>query len=522
MDGRQPSACGVTTPSEYDRERVMTIGFDVGVIGAGYVGLTTGACFSHLGHRVTCVDKDARLVARLEEGRIPFYEPGLEELIERGARHGRLRFSTELESVVPEADVVFIAVDTPRREDDSADLSSVASVARRIGRILSKTRRERSLVVVNKSTVPVGSGDYVSMLIRDGLEEMGGGEGEASFLVASNPEFLREGSAIYDALFPDRIVVGANSREAIDALRAIYEPVIEQSFATELDPRPKVAVPFVNTDLVSAEMIKYAANAFLATKISFINEVANLCELVGADVGSVAHGIGLDERIGSRFLSAGIGWGGSCFPKDIAALRAVAREYDYEPLLLDATVAVNERQLKQVISKLQGELHTLKGKRIALLGLSFKPNTDDLRGAPSLTMARTLGSLGARVVGYDPVAGKAASRAVPDLRVVYEPYEALRGAQAAVVVTEWEEFRELDLERAAALMEEPRVFVDGRNVLDRAAVLEAGLSYKGFGCRTRSKPRALVTSAAAAMAPSGVGEALDRLVQEITPTNTDP
>jgi UDPglucose 6-dehydrogenase len=282
-------------------------------------------------------------------------------------------------------------------------------------------------------------------------------------------------------LFPDRIVVGADSREAIDTLRALYEPLVEQSFPTELDPRPKVAVPFVTTDLVSAEMIKYAANAFLATKISFINEVSNLCGLVGADVANVAYGIGLDERIGARFLSAGIGWGGSCFPKDVSALLAVAREYDYEPVLLDATIAVNERQRKQVISKLQQALHTLKGKRIALLGLAFKPNTDDLRDAPSLEIARLLNSLGSKVVGYDPVAGKAAARLSADLRLAFDPYVAVKGAHAAVVVTEWEEFRSLDLKKAAALMEKPKVLVDGRNVLDPTSALEAGLLYRGFG-----------------------------------------
>jgi UDPglucose 6-dehydrogenase len=328
--------------------------------------------------------------------------------------------------------------------------------------------------------VPVGSGDYVSMLIREGLEEAGGG-GRAEFLVASNPEFLREGSAIYDSLFPDRIVVGSNSRESLDTMRALYEPIVEQSFATDMDPRPKVAVPFITTDLASAEMIKYASNAFLATKVSFINEVANLCELVGADVGEVAYGIGLDERIGSRFLSAGIGWGGSCFPKDVAALRAVAREYEYEPTLLDAAVTVNERQRKRVIGKLQRELHTLKGKRVALLGLSFKPNTDDLREAASLEIADLLDSLGARVVGYDPVAGKTASRLLPALKVVFDPYEALEGSHAAVAVTEWEEFRGLNLKKASALMEPPKLLVDGRNVLDPSSALEAGLSYQGFG-----------------------------------------
>jgi len=451
----------------------------------GYVGLVTGACLAHLGHRVTCVDKNRERVAGLQEGRIPFYEPGLDEFVERGVSRERLRFSTELAPVVRRADVVFIAVATPQGEDGSADLSSVAAVARSIGRdlaeaALKEASRERPLVVVNKSTVPAGSGDYVSMLIKEGLEEAG--EEEAPFLVASNPEFLREGSAIYDSLFPDRIVIGSDTREAMDTLRALYEPVVEQGFPTALDPRPKVAVPFVTTDLVSAEMIKYAANAFLATKVSFINEMANLCELVGADVSEVASGIGLDERIGSRFLKAGIGWGGSCFPKDVSALRSIAREYDYEPALLDATVAVNERQRKRVIGKLQRELHTLKGKRVALLGLSFKPNTDDLREAPSLEIARNLDALGAKVVGYDPVVSKVAMGSLPSsAKVVFDPYEALKGAHAAVVVTEWEEIQRLDLGRVSSLLKHPKVVVDGRNVLDPAAVRAGGMRYRGFG-----------------------------------------
>ncbi len=441
---------------------------------------------AYVGHHVTCLDRDVGRVEALQEGQVPFYEPDLEDLLAKSDE--RLCFDTELIPTVRDADVVFIAVNTPQSEDGSADLSSVASVARDIGRALAEAaleraslevRRERPLVLINKSTVPVGSGDYVSMLVREGLEEAGGEVDD--FLVVSNPEFLREGSAVYDSLFPDRIVVGADSREGLDILRVLYEPIIEQSFPTELDPRPKVAVPFVTTDLVSAEMIKYASNAFLATKISFINEIANLCELVGADVTEVAYGIGLDERIGSRFLKAGIGWGGSCFPKDIAALRAVAREYDYEPTLLDATTAVNERQRKRIITKLQRELHTLKGKRVALLGLSFKPNTDDLREAPSLEIARSLSSLGARVVGYDPVAGKAAARSLAQLKVVFDPYEALRGAHAAVVVTEWEEIRSLDLKRIGSLMHFPKVLVDGRNCLDPQAVRSAGIRYRSFG-----------------------------------------
>jgi UDPglucose 6-dehydrogenase len=475
--------------------------FEVGVVGSGYVGLATGACLSHLGHRVRCIDKDEDRVRGLTSAWMPFYEPGLEELVSRGVRSGRLSFagSEGLRQLVHEAEVVFIAVDTPQGQDGSADLSSVAAVARSIGRALAEPPprspwRERPLIVVNKSTVPVGSGDYVSMLVREGIEEEAckgghffydGEEDDApqAFVVASNPEFLREGSAVYDSLFAERIVVGSDSREALDTLRVLYEPIIEQSFPTELDPRPKVAVPFVTTDLVSAEMIKYASNAFLATKISFINEISNLCELVGADVGEVAYGLGLDGRIGPRFLSAGIGWGGSCFPKDLSALRAVAREYELETPLLEAAVSVNDKQRKRVVGKLQRELHTLKGKRVALLGLSFKPNTDDLRGAPSLEIAELLDALGARVVCYDPVAGKKAVCKFPadSTKVVFDPYEALREAHAAVVVTEWEEFRELDLERVASLMHKPPLLIDGRNALDAERAKAAGIRYRGFG-----------------------------------------
>jgi UDPglucose 6-dehydrogenase len=327
--------------------------------------------------------------------------------------------------------------------------------------------------------VPVGSAYYVSTLVGAGIDEAGGEAAE--FRVASNPKFLREGSAVHDSLFPDREVVGTDSRMALDALRTLYTPKVEQSFPTEWDPRPKVAVPFLTTDLGSAEMIKYAANAFPATKISFINEVANLYELVGADISDVAYGVGLDDRVGSRFLSAGLGWGGSCFPKDVAALRTTAREYEHETPLLDAAAAVNERQRRRVIHKLQRDLHSLKGRRVALLGLSFKPNTDDLRGAPSLTIAGALTSLGARVVGYDPVASKAAAMLAPDIHAVFDLYEALEGAHAAVVVTEWDEVRDLDPKKAASLIRDPKLIVDGRNALDAAASREAGLLYRGFG-----------------------------------------
>ena len=456
------------------------------------MGLVTGACLAHIGHQVTCVDKDEEKVGALEAGQMPIYEPYLEELVSRSVASGRLCFATDVEEIVENTEVVFIAVDTPQDDNGSANLSSVAAVAQSIGRALARSEREHPLVVVNKSTVPVGSGDYVSMLVHEGAKKAAKGEAsrEANFRVVSNPEFLREGSAVYDSLYPDRIVLGAESREALDTMRAVYEPIVEQSFPTEIDPRPRVAVPFVTTDLASAEMIKYAANAFLATKISFINEIANICELVGADISNIASGIGLDERIGPRFLSAGIGWGGSCFPKDVAALRSIAREYDYTPAILDAAVSVNERQRKQVVAKLQRDLHTLKGKRIALLGLAFKPNTDDLREAPSLQIAAALHTLGARVVGYDPVAGKQAIAKVaseqgdsrePYLEVVFDPYEALEGAHAVVLVTEWEEIRNLNLEKAAELMVESPLLVDGRNVLDPEAVRKAGIRYRSFG-----------------------------------------
>src|SRR5215207_8064389 len=453
--------------------------FDVGVVGTGYVGLATGASLAYVGHSVTCLDNNQGRVASLRAGKVPFYEPGLQELISKSA--GRLRFATSerLTEVIQGSHVLIVAVSTPQGGDGSADLSNVADVAREIGRALGGSApRELPLVVVNKSTVPVGSAYYVSKLVGEGIDEAGG-KG-ADFRVASNPEFLRQGSAVHDSLFPDRVVVGTDSREALDVLRTLYSPIVEQSFPTEWDPRPKVAVPFVTTDLGSAEMIKYASNAFLATRVSFINEIANLCDLVSADISEVAHGIGLDDRVGSRFLSAGLGWGGSCFPKDVAALRATAREYEHETPLLDAA-AVNERQRRRVIHKLQRDLHSLRGRRVALLGLSFKPNTDDLRGAPSLTIAGALSSLGARVVGYDPVAGEAAARLAPDIQAVFDPYEALRGAHAAVVVTEWEEVRSLDPKKAASLILDPKLIVDGRNALDAAASREAGLLYRDFG-----------------------------------------
>ena len=453
--------------------------FRVGVVGAGHVGLVTGACLAHLGHQVTSIDKDEAKVDTLISGGIPIYEPGLEEMVAEGLRSECLSFATSLEETVAHADFMFIAVDTPQGDDGAADLSKVVDVAHGIGRALASVERETPLIVINKGTVPVGSGDYVSMRIREGVKEVG--EGRAEFRVVSNPEFLREGSAVYDTLFPDRIVIGANRQQEFDSMRALYERIIEQSFPTDLAPRPRETVPFIITDLASSEMIKYAANAFLATKISFINEIGNICELVGADVTSVAAGMGLDDRIGARFLNAGIGWGGSCFLKDVRSLENIAAEYDYEAKMLSTTVSINQRQRRRVIHKLQRHLQTLKGKRIALLGLSFKPDTEDLREAPSLEIAHMLHSLGAEVAGYDPVSGKAALGLMPELQLAPDAYAALAEAHAAVLVTEWDEFRELDIPHVSSIMQSPKLLVDGRNFLDSRAVSEAGLLYEGFG-----------------------------------------
>jgi UDPglucose 6-dehydrogenase len=435
---------------------------NIAVIGTNYVGLVTAACFAELGNQVVGIDIDPGKVERLGRGQLPIYEPGLEEIVVQNLKAGRLKFTLDYTEGLQKAEFAFVCVGTPSGSEGEADTSQVKSAAHSLGQY---TPTGQTLIVVNKSTMPIGTGEW--MLPALGRASNGSG---AAFKVVSNPEFLREGSAVDDFRHPDRVVLGGTDPEAIERVASLYR---------DLQPEP----PIIRTDIPSAEMIKYASNAFLATKISFINEVANICELVGADVTEVAHGIGLDERIGPRFLSAGIGWGGSCFPKDVAALRSIARGYEHETPLLDATVAVNERQRKQVIAKLQRDLHTLKGKRIALLGLSFKPNTDDLREAPSLQMARSLDYLGARAIGYDPVAAKkAAAKRLPYLRkVVFDPYEALSAAHAAVVVTEWGEIRNLDLQRAAALMEKPRVLVDGRNAIDPVSAREAGLLYRGFG-----------------------------------------
>src|SRR2546423_2336345 len=439
----------------------------VAVIGTGYVGTVTAACLVHLGHEAVGVDVLPERVDDLQAGRLPFVEPGLDVLLRSGLDTERLRFTTDYASALEDARCVFICVATPLLASGDPDLSALRSAAENLGHHLAD-----GCVVITKSTVPVGSGDWVHMLIEDNLSA------PRNFHVLSNPEFLREGSAIEDFFYPDRVVLGGDDEEAFDVLDELYLPLVEQKFP---EGRPEIApVPVVRTTLQSAEMIKYAANAFLATKISFINELANICERVGADVREVARGIGLDRRIGQSFLQAGIGWGGSCFPKDIMALQRTGEEYGYAAELLTATVEVNRRQRMAVIQKLQTELKILKGKRIVLLGLSFKPHTDDLRDAPSLTIAQRLIAAGCKVRATDPVVQSLPDDLGGQVEVYSDPYDALRDADAAVLVTEWPELVNIDVAKMAGLMRTP-LLVDGRNAIDQARAEGAGLRYVGVG-----------------------------------------
>ncbi|AGY58588.1 UDP-glucose dehydrogenase family protein [Gloeobacter kilaueensis] len=455
----------------------------VGVIGTGYVGLVTGACLARVGHQVFCMDNDTAKVERLKQGIMPIYEPGLEELVQQDVDSGLLSFTDSLATVVQHAEVLFITVGTPSRPDGSPDLSAVRAVARSVGQHLDSRYR----VIVNKSTVPVGSGNWVRMLVEDGARSpvaAAAGDGgvavlqappELHFDIVSNPEFLREGSAVWDTFNPDRIVIGAESERAEQVMRELY------SYWVAPEEPDRTPVPLVVTDLASAEMIKYAANAFLATKISFINEIANICERVGADVSRVAQAIGLDKRIGNQFLNAGAGWGGSCFPKDVSALVSTGQEYGYECSLLRATLAVNDTQRKRIIEKLQRELRILKGRTIAIWGLAFKPHTDDIRSAPALEVATQLLNLGCRVVAHDPIVTAAQAQVqVPDLQVTPSALAALEQADALVVMTEWPEYAQFDLAEVSRLLR-GRVVVDGRNCLKREAVQGAGLVYVGIG-----------------------------------------
>jgi UDPglucose 6-dehydrogenase len=456
------------------------------VIGTGYVGLVTGACLAHIGHDVICVDNNEEKVKLMKSGQSPIYEPGLSEIMQLASNAGKLEFTTDIGAGVTHGEILFIAVGTPPLPTGESDTRYVEAVARGIGSHLNGGYK----VIVNKSTVPIGSGDWVRMIVLDGVAErqaalvgVGGGQDkknqiDADFDVVSNPEFLREGSAVYDTFNPDRIVLGSNNSKAIAMMQQLYQPIVKRDFAEDKSLPP---VPVVVTDLSSAEMIKYAANAFLATKISFINEVANICDRVGADVTQVAKGIGLDSRIGSKFLQAGIGWGGSCFPKDVSALVHTADDYGYEAHLLKAAVNVNERQRIIAVEKLQQVLKILKGKTVGLLGLTFKPDTDDMRDAPSLNLIENLNRLGAKVKAYDPIVSQSGMRhGLSGVIVETDPERLADGCDALVLVTEWQEFCQLDYDKMGKLMHAP-VMIDGRNFLHKEALEKQGFRYVGIG-----------------------------------------
>ncbi|MBW4548064.1 MAG: UDP-glucose/GDP-mannose dehydrogenase family protein [Symplocastrum torsivum CPER-KK1] len=457
------------------------------VIGTGYVGLVTGVCLAHIGHHVICIDNNEEKVKLMKSGQSPIYEPGLSEIMHEASHAGNLEFTSDLAAGVAHGEVLFIAVGTPALPNGESDTRYVEAVARGIGANLNGGYK----VIVNKSTVPIGSGDWVRMIVLDGVAErqmalVGAGgiateappETTSEFEVVSNPEFLREGSAVYDTFNPDRIVLGSNSERAIAMMKELYAPIVERKVAEDKSLPP---VPVVVTDVSSAEMVKYAANAFLATKISFINEVANICDRVGADVTQVAKGIGLDSRIGNKFLQAGIGWGGSCFPKDVSALIHTADDYGYDAQLMKAAVNVNQRQRLIAIEKLQQALKILKGKTVGLLGLTFKPDTDDLRDAPALILIEQLNRLGTKVKAYDPIISQTGMRhGLTGVFVETDPERLADGCDALVVVTDWEQFRKLDYVKMAKLMNNP-VIIDGRNFLDREEVEKAGFRFLGIG-----------------------------------------
>ena len=428
----------------------------IAMIGTGYVGLVSGACFADFGHKVTCVDKDSKKIEGLDAGVMPIWEPGLEALVKANVERGRLNFTTDITKGVEGAEAVFIAVGTPaRRGDGHADLTYVFEAVRELAKVI-----KPGTVVVTKSTVPVGTGDKISAILKE--------EGAEGISVASNPEFLREGAAIRDFKIPDRIVIGAEDERAREVLREIYRPL----FLNE--------APILFTGRRTAELTKYAANAFLATKISFINEIADLCEAVDADVQDVARGIGLDNRIGAKFLHAGPGYGGSCFPKDTLALLQTARQAGVEQRIVSTVVGVNDDRKNRMAERVADAVGGLAGKRIAVLGLAFKPNTDDMRDAPSIPLVAGLIEGGAQVVAFDPVAMEQAAPLMPDVTLASDADSAAKDADALVIVTEWDEFRALDLATIAAAMK-GKVLVDLRNVYDRAEAERAGLTYFGVG-----------------------------------------
>ena len=435
---------------------------NISVVGAGHVGLVTGACFADLGHQVVVVDNDAKRIANLKRGVMPYYEPGLEELVGRGVRERRLNFTTSLREGVAKSTIIFIAVGTPQKATGEADLSYVENVARYIAQHLPGYR-----LVVEKSTVPVQTGQWIQHTIKTYLKR------KHPFDVASNPEFLREGTAIQDFMKPDRVVLGVETKRATEVLTKLYKPL---------------GVPIVVTDINSAELIKHASNSFLSMKISFINAIAQICERAGADVQQVAEGMGLDPRIGRSFLNAGAGFGGLCFPKDLEAFIKIAEQLGYDFELLKAVRNINEQQKRGFAAKIQQALWVVKGKTIGVLGLAFKPNTDDMRYAPAIDVIEHLQGEGAHIRAFDPQAMGEARHLLPKVTLCKDPYEAARGADCLAILTEWNEFKELDFTRLKKLMRQP-LLVDGRNIYDPKRLEALGFRYVGVG-RGRPAPRA--------------------------------
>jgi UDPglucose 6-dehydrogenase len=431
------------------------------IIGTGYVGLVTGACFSDLGNQVVCLDIDEAKIAKINQGIMPIFEPGLEELVRRNRAAGRLSFTTDYGEGLQEAEFVFIAVNTPEGMEGEADLRYVRSAAYQISEVL-----DHDAVIINKSTVPIGTGDLVASIVQRHVQP------GIKAAVVSNPEFLREGSAVHDCQHPDRVVLGSQDREAAEQVAQLYLAV---------------RCPIMITDLRTAEMIKYASNAFLATRLSFINEIASICDQMGADVKEVAEGMGYDRRIGHAFLGAGLGWGGSCFPKDVQALAYMASTHGTHPQLLRAVIDINRYQRRRAIHQLREWLGGLDEKVVGLLGLSFKPNTDDMRSAPAIEIAHLLQNEGAQVKAYDPAAMENAERFLPDVELCSDPYLVAEGSDALIVVTEWNEFKQLDKGRLLGLMKQPYL-IDGRNVYDCEEMGLLGFVYWGMG---RGRPVSL-------------------------------
>ena len=429
----------------------------IAVIGTGYVGLVTGACFAEFGVDVTCVDVDTEKIERLESGIMPIYEPGLEQLVTKNVQAGRLRFTTDVKAAVEQALVIFLAVGTPPLPDGSPDLSFVEAAAISVAEHMNGYK-----VVVTKSTVPIGTGEHIRSLIRKNQKS------GLAFGIVSNPEFLREGAAINDFMRPDRVVIGSADEEAIAIMRDLYRPLY------------LIEAPVVITSLEAAELTKYAANAFLATKISFINEVANLCEKIGCDVHDVARAMGMDKRIGSKFLHPGPGFGGSCFPKDTQALASVARRFGSDSLMVDAVIEVNRRQRQAMLPKIEKLVGMLSGKTIAILGLAFKPETNDIREAPAQEIIRGLLAAGAKVRAFDPVAMDETAKVISEVDYAEDEYEAVRDADALVIVTEWNQFRALDMSRIRDLMKSPKI-ADLRNIYEPGDLRELGFDYVGVG-----------------------------------------